>query len=67
MFGSVLLPVVYQWDNYDELHFMQDGEHHHTWRYLVGVSGVEDQQNVLYQVPMLLNPYRTNVENRVSS
>jgi len=27
--GSVLLSVVYQWDNYYDLQFMQDGEHHH--------------------------------------
>jgi len=53
--GSVLLLVVYQWDNYDELHFMQDGENHHTWYFLVGGLGVDDQQNVLRQVPVLLN------------
>jgi len=53
--GSVPLPVVYQWDNYDELHFMQHGEHHHTWRYMVGGLSVDDQQNILHQVPILLN------------
>jgi hypothetical protein len=33
--GSVLLPAVYQWDNYDELYFIQDGEQHKTWRFLL--------------------------------
>jgi hypothetical protein len=53
--GSVLFPVVYLWDNYDEIHFVQDGEGHYTLRYLVGGLGVEDQQNVLRQVPIFLN------------
>jgi hypothetical protein len=53
--GSVLLSVVYQWDNYDELHFMQDGEHLHTWRFLVGGLGVEEQKTSLRQVLVLLN------------
>lgn len=54
MLGSVLLSVVDQWDNYDELHFMQDGEDS-TWRFLVGGLGVEDQKKVLRQVPILFN------------
>jgi hypothetical protein len=55
-----LLPIVFHWDNYDGLYFMQDGAPHillflfvHglTTILLLGGLGVENQQIGLHELP----------------